>query len=128
MYDDKSSRKMKNGRITIIATLKLVDNKLADLKEVVEELQAYCAKTEEGMIQYDWYVSDNSNTLKVIESYKNSEAVLFHFDNFKRFADRLNEVRTFVSLEIFGNASEALKLRVAKINAPHYDVISFFNP
>lgn len=114
-------------RIIIIATLKLLDNQLSQLQEVVQELQAHCTTTEEGMLQYDWYVSEGSDTIKVLETYINSEAVLFHFDNYKSFAPKLNELRAFVSLEVFGNASEALRQRVKKINAAHFTAISYLN-
>lgn len=114
-------------RIIIIATLKLVNNKLSELKAVVQELQEHCSRTEKGMLQYDWYVSEETNTIKVLETYTNSEAVLFHFDNYKPFAPRLSEFREFVSLEVFGNSSDALKQRVKKINAQHYTTISYLN-
>jgi len=114
-------------RILIIATSKLLDNKLSELQEAVRELQTYCAKTEKGMLQYDWYLSENDDTIKVFETYANSEAVLFHFDNYKRFASQLSESRTFVSMEIFGNASDELTKRVKKINVQHYTSVSCMN-
>jgi len=43
-------------RIIIIATLKLVDNKLTELQKAVKELQEHCLNTEKGMLQYDWYL------------------------------------------------------------------------
>ena len=114
-------------RIILIATLRLLDNRLSELKAAVQELQKHCVKTEQGMLQYDWYLSENSDIIKVFETYVNSEAVLFHFDNYKPFAPALSESRTFVSLEVFGNANEALRQRVQKINAPHFKAISNFN-
>ncbi len=114
-------------RILIIATLKLLDNKLPELQKAVEELQAYCSKTEKGMLQYDWYMSEHTNTIKVFETYTNSDAVLFHFDNYKPFAPKLSQSRVFVSMEIFGNASDALTQRVKKINAEHYTAIAYLN-
>jgi quinol monooxygenase YgiN len=114
-------------RIIIIATLTLLDNKLSELQETVKELQEYCSETEKGMLQYDWYISENSNTIKVLETYANSEAVLFHFDNHKPFSARLGQARAFVSMEIFGNANDALKQRVKKINAQHFTAIASLN-
>jgi len=114
-------------RIIIIATLRLIENKLDQLQKTVIELQNHCSKTEEGMLQYDWYISKETGTIKVLETYNNSEAVLFHFDNYKPFAPKLSEVREFVSLEIYGNASDKLIQRVKKINAEHFKVISFLN-
>ena len=114
-------------RIIIIATLELLDNKLCELKEVVIELQDHCLKTEQGMLQYDWYVSESTNTIKVIETYINSKSVLIHFDNCKTFGTRLNKSRAFVSMEVFGNASYALRQRVKKINAPHFTKIATLN-
>ena len=114
-------------RIILIATSKLIKNKLPHLQETVEELQKHCSHTEEGMLQYDWYVSEDENTIKVLETYANSEAVLFHFDNYKPYAASLSESRTFVSLEVYGNASDALKERVQKINAEHFTAISCLN-
>jgi len=114
-------------RIIIIATLKLIENKLPDLQKVVKEMQAHFLQTENGMLQYDWYLSEEETTIKVLETYINSEAVLFHFDNLKSFAPRLSESREFVSLEVFGNASKDLKERVKKINAVHYSMIAPLN-
>jgi len=114
-------------RITLIANLELLDDKLSELQQVVIDLQNHCKKTEEGMLQYDWYKAEDSNSIKVLETYVNSEAVLFHFDNYKPFTSRLNEYRAFVSLEIYGNASDELKERVKKINAIHYNSISYLN-
>lgn len=114
-------------RIIIIATLELLDNNFPQLEKVVKELQMHCSKTEKGMLQYDWYISEDSKTIKVLETYTNSEAVLFHFDNYKPFASRLSESRSFVSMEIFGNASDTLTQRVKKINAQHFTAISSLN-
>jgi len=118
----------KHKRITIIATLSLIDNKCEELQAVVRELQSHCADTEKGMLQYDWYLSENSNTVKVLETYVDSEAVLFHFDNYKPFAEKLSEFRSFLSLEVYGPASEALRERVKKISAEHFESISLFIP
>ena len=114
-------------RIILIATSKLIKNKLPHLQETVEELQKHCSHTEEGMLQYDWYISEDENTIKVLETYVDSEAVLFHFDNYKPFAPKLSESRSFISLEVFGKASDALTERVKKINATHYSAISYLN-
>jgi len=97
---------------------------LTELQKVVKELQGHCLSTEKGMLQYDWYLSENDDTIKVFETYANSEAVLFHFDNYKAFTPKLSGARVFVSMEIFGNASEELRQRVKKINVPHYTSIS----
>lgn len=115
------------NRIIIIATLELLDSKLSELQAEVKDLQAHCRKTEVGMLQYDWYVSESTKTIKVLETYADSEAVLFHFDNYKSFAPRLGEVRKFVSLEVYGSASEELKERVKKINAEHFTSVSYLN-
>jgi len=117
---------MKN-RISVIATLELVGDKLSELQAVVTELQQHCKQTENGMLQYDWYKADNSSTIKVLETYVDSEAVLLHFDNYKSFAPRLSEFRTFVSLEVYGNASNELRKRVEKINAIHYSAFAALN-
>ena len=114
-------------RIIIIATLKLLNDRLPQLKEVIEELQTYCSETETGMLQYDWYSSEHSDTIKVIETYTNSEAVLFHFDNHKSFSSRLSQSRTFVSMELYGNVSETLRQRVKKINPGHFTTIASMN-
>ncbi len=114
-------------QIIIIATLKLIDNKLEELTEVINDLQAHCINTEKGMLQYDWYVSEESDFIKVLETYTNSDAVLFHFDNYKPFVSRMNDYRSFVSLEVYGNASPALRNRVQKINAQHFKGIAFLH-
>lgn len=114
-------------QIIIIATLKVIDNKVEELTKVVKDLQVHCLKTEKGMLQYDWYVSEESDVVKVLETYTNSDAVLFHFDNYKPFVSRMNECRSFVSLEVYGNSSAELRKRVQKINAQHFKGIAFLH-
>lgn len=116
-----------NTKITIIATLRLIDGQLSELTETVKELQAHCIKTEPGMLQYDWYVSEQDDTIRVIETYKDSAAVMHHFDNSKLFSEQLGKSRVFESLEVYGEASEALRERVKKINALHFKVVSLFS-
>ncbi len=114
-------------RIILIATLRLIDNQLENLTETVKALQAHCAQTEKGLLQYDWYVSETDNTLKVLETYANSEAVLEHFDNYKKFKDQLDVSREFIGVELYGNASDALRERIKKVNAKHFKEVSFLN-
>ena len=115
------------NRIIIIANLELIGGNVSALQEVVQDLQAHCLKTEKGMLQYDWYVAEDKKAIKVLETYTDSEAVLFHFDNCKPFFSRLGEVRTFVGLEIYGDASAELRARVKKINGQHFKVVSYLN-
>jgi len=114
-------------RIIIIANLRLIEGQRKNLEKTVKELQAHFAKTEAGMLQYDWYVSETTDTVKVLETYENSEAVLLHFDNYKPFAPLLESSRDFMSLEVYGNASLELRQRVQKINAEHFSCLSELN-
>ena len=114
-------------RIIIIASLRLKEGQRKNLEKTVKELQAHCDKTEAGMLQYDWYLSETTDTIKVLETYENSEAVLFHFDNYKPFSPLLESSRAFVSLEVYGNASPELRQRVQKIKAEHFSCLSELN-
>ena len=69
-------------RIILVATLTLLGKRLPQLKAVVNKWQNHFAKTEEGVLQYDWYLSENLDIIEVFKTYVNSEAVLFYFNNY----------------------------------------------
>lgn len=110
--------------IGLIVRTEIFPNKKQELIAVLIDLIAHCRETESGMLQYDWYINDEESECIVVESYSDSEAILFHFDNYKPFAQRLAACRKVKEFSLLGNPNEALKARMAKVNPKTYSFLA----
>ena len=104
--------------ITIVVRSKIVDGKLDELKQVLAELVAHMKETEKDCLSYEWYLYEESMEVMVVERYANSDAVLFHMQNYQQFVPRMEGCRTLLNLSINGNASDTLKKVMADNNIP----------
>ena len=83
--------------------------------EVVKEREA-----GNGTLSYDWYFNADQSEYKVLETYKDSNAVLAHAANVGPYLAQFFEISTF-SGEIFGQASEALKQALSPFDITYYE-------
>ena len=110
---------MKN--IHIIARFKIHEGKLAEFKNGVDKCVS-ATKNEEGAKLYDWFIDEDNLACTVIETYKDSEAVLAHSGNVNELLGKLMEISDF-SGEVFGNATDELKGALKSMNIA---VVPFF--
>lgn len=83
--------------------------------EVVKEKEA-----GKGTLSYDWYFNADKSEYKVLETYKDSDAVLEHAANVGPYLAQFFEISTFTG-EIFGHASEALKQALTPFDITYYE-------
>ena len=83
-----------------------IDN-LAEFKEVAAEALAI-TKSEQGVLQYDWFFDDEETVCVVLETYQDSEALLAHIASVGEAFGRLVELGGGCELEMFGEPSARL--------------------
>lgn len=71
----------------------------------------FCERTagEEGVVAYEWSLSEDGKRLHVYERYSNSDAALTHLGNVGPILDELFALVTPREIVCYGNASEAFR-------------------
>lgn len=94
--------------LTLLVESEILPGKARELREVLARVIAHCGETEPGMLAYDWYIDAQEQECRVVERYADSDAVLFHFENYARFGAQLAACRSLQKLTLLGEPSEAL--------------------
>ena len=86
----------------------------------VEEFKRLSARAMEivktkdsGTLQYDIFLNDDESECMVIERYRDSEALLEHFDNVGELFEPIFETVSVVHGEILGESSAELRANLA---------------
>ncbi|MEM7284895.1 MAG: antibiotic biosynthesis monooxygenase [Actinomycetota bacterium] len=95
--------------ITLIVESAVAEGKLNELRSLTAEVAAHCAETEDGLLTYDWFISDDSTRIRVFEQYADSDAIRFHAGNYATFLPALAECRTVERMTILGEPDDELR-------------------
>jgi len=101
-------------KIHIIAKFTIHNEKLSDFKAGADDC-VKLTKNEPGAELYDWFIDEEKGVCTVVETYKDSDAALFHAGNVNEALGHLMTMSDF-SGEVFGNASEGLRNALAQMN------------
>lgn len=108
--------------ITLIVESVVLPGKLEQLRDTVKRVAEHCAASESGLLRYDWYVDESGETLRVVETYADSDAIRFHMQNYSMFLPALDELRQMKNLTLLGEPdaelAQALAARGAAVFAP----------
>ena len=80
---------------------------LAEFKKVATHALEI-AKSEPGVLQYDWFFDDTQTVCVVRETYQDSEALLAHITTMGGMLNTLSELGGGCELEMFGDPSPLL--------------------
>lgn len=97
------------NNIVLVVESQVTPGKLEGLRTLAGEVAAHCRATEVGMLRYDWFVSDDGSSIRVLEEYVDSDAIRFHTQNCAPFQPAMAECRTVQSLQIFGEPDAELR-------------------
>ncbi len=88
-----------------------------------KKIAASCIETvklkDKGTLEYDWFYIETKSKCVVCENYKDSNAVLEHSANVRELPGQLLEIST-ISLEVYGNPSEELKMVLEGLEITFY--------
>ena len=104
--------------ITVLVESEILPGRLDALRDVVDRVIAHCSETEPGMLEYAWFVDEAAGECRVVETYADSDAVLFHFQNYAPFTEGLATCRTMKRLQVLGASSEKLTTALQAMSPP----------
>ena len=94
--------------IQLTATLpSIAPADLAEFKRAAGEALEL-TKAEAGVLQYDWFLSDDETKCVVRETYANSDAVLAHIAHVGELIGQLAQLGGGLQIEAFGTLSPEL--------------------
>ena len=102
------------------------EGRLDDLKTTATK---FCELTaaEEGVMAYEWSLSEDATVLHVYERYTNSEAALAHLGNVGPFLDELFSLATPREIVCYGNASDAFREAVKDLPVRYLNTFDGFH-
>ena len=95
-------------KIQITARFLLHKGKANEFKAMAREALAITKEKDKGVLQYDWFFTEDDSECVVREAYKDSAALLNHLGLLGDILGRAMTMGNFQG-EVYGNASEELK-------------------
>ncbi len=103
----------------------------ADLDRLVDIWQRYVSHveaTEPGALVYTWSVSENQQSVFILEHYRNARAVIEHGPNIAEFSAEMAPYRTVKKLTVLGNpSSKLLEVLQSRYPTEHFTPIKGFS-
>jgi len=96
------------NKIQLTARFKIHAGKLDAFKKLAGACMSTTKEKDKGVLQYDWFFSDDQSECIVRETYKDSAAVLNHVTILGDLLGQTMALADF-SAEGYGNMSEELK-------------------
>ncbi|MDE0929450.1 MAG: antibiotic biosynthesis monooxygenase [Halioglobus sp.] len=94
--------------ITLMASSDITPGKFSEFKLLLEELVKHCEDTEPGTLAYNYYLNLEETELLSVETFENSDAVIFHALNYSSFAEKISELVTMRKITVCGNCTQQL--------------------
>ena len=105
------------GQIHINAVFSDIDpNRLDEFKALARELLRI-TKRDDGVLNYDWYLSDDGTRCVVRETYVDSAAVVAHLPLVSEQLARIGEICGAAEGDILGDASPDLRAMIGATGA-----------
>ena len=95
---------MSNQKVQFNVSLTVNDGKLDAFEGIARTMIAGTLK-EPGALSYEWYFSGDRKRCRLIEDYKDAEAVLAHIESpvVRELVPKLLEVSTLTGFEVYGD-------------------------
>ena len=95
--------------ISWLISAKIRDGKLSEAKEHFQKMVEKTNADDELVMDYEFFVNEKENTVRVYERYPNNDAVMNHMKVVKDLLGPLGSLIKVTNMEIFGNADEKVK-------------------
>lgn len=107
-------RSTMSKKIQISAHMKIRPGKLEEFKRQAGIIFAQAKEKDPGILQYDWFLSDDRKECEVRAIYESSDALLVHVVNISAARDTLFEkFATDHAIVIYGNPPSGLLQKTA---------------
>ncbi len=113
---------MANPTVYFLVTFNVHEGKLAAFEETVKAATAGTRK-EPGALGYEWYLSGDRKTYKLVETYRDAAAVLAHMVSpvVKELVPKLVESASVASFEVFGDPGPEARAKLGAFGAAIYE-------
>lgn len=113
---------MANPTVYFLVTFNVHEGKLAAFEETMKAATAGTRK-EPGAHGYEWYLSSDRKTYKLVETYRDAAAALAHMTSpvVKDLVPKLLESATIASFEVFGEPGAEARAKLAPLGAAIYE-------
>ena len=96
-----------------IARFKIHEGKLDDYKRLSNECMEIVRTRDTGTLQYDIFFNDDQSECVVIERYRDSQALLEHFEHIGHLMEPILATGTAEG-EVLGNPNAAIRANLAE--------------
>ena len=101
--------------IRAIAEVSIPEGKINEFKKMAAEIIDKVEANEPNTLSYEWFLSNDESKCYVVQSYKDSEAVMAHLGNIGDLSGPLHEVAPLTGLMIFGSPSDELRQAIEHV-------------
>ena len=95
--------------LRIHAELSIPEGKIDEFKKMSNELVGMVEANEPNAFTYEWYISEDNSKCNVVETYKDSDAMMTHLGNVGEALGKLLEIAPLTGLMVYGSASAELR-------------------
>ncbi len=92
-----------------IARFKFHEGEVEEFKRLSAQAMEIVRTKDSGTLQYDIDLNDDESECMVIERYRNSEALIEHFENLGELSEAILATVSVVHGEVLGEVSAALR-------------------
>jgi quinol monooxygenase YgiN len=96
-----------------IARFKFHEGKVEEFKRLSAQAMEIVKTKDSGTLQYDIYLNHDESECMVIERYRDSEALIEHFENIGDLTEAVLATVSVVHGEVLGEVSAELRARLA---------------
>lgn len=105
--------------IQITARFTIHEGKLEEFTKLADECLALIKEKDKGILQYDWFFSEDQTVCVVKERYPDSDALLTHLGYINEPFGKLLSMSDF-DAEVYGNPSETFREGTAGLKVIYY--------
>jgi len=96
-------------KLLLIIESDIKPGKEQELRDIVHELCDFVERSEPGTLRYDWFISSETQTIRLIEEYESMSAAAFHGTNYAPYREKLDLVRTVRRRTVCGDLTDDIK-------------------
>ena len=108
--------------ITMIARFDLHEGKLGEFKELFQKGIEAIKEKEPGVVNFNLYASADERTVCSFETYKDSEAVLKHFEISEKRMEKILAISEVRRVDLYGPANQELKDFLSQFGTNFYEL------
>ncbi len=109
-----------SNNISWLLALNVKEGQFENLKKLMGEMVDFVNQNEPDTSNYEWYLSDDEDTLHIYERYNDSAAVMTHLKGFgENFAERFMGCLEPTGFTVYGTPGADVKEALAAF-APVY--------